>query len=180
MIFAADLQLVAILQGVFLGSFGTPFFLFAARWLILAVFIVSGFAFLFEPEPNHRHAWKETAWAVGLAFVSSLVLSYAIRRARPFDADPTLIRLMIASPSSVFAFPSAHAAAIWAWAASVSLIEKRAAPLWVFVAVLVSLARVVVGVHHLSDVVFGAFLGLCCVYFVRRGHQYLRRPVPSV
>ncbi len=180
MTFAADLQLVTFLQSHLLGSFGTPFFVFAARWLILLVLVVSCFAFLVEREPNHRHAWKEVAWSVGLAFVSSLILSYAIRRLRPYAVDPEQIRLIIAAPSSAFSLPSAHAAVVWGWAASVSLLERRAAPLWVLVASLVSLARVVVGVHHLSDVVFGAFMGLACVYFVRRGHRFLRHTPSSV
>ncbi len=175
-----DVQAVAFLQAVFLGSFGTPFFLFAARWLILAVLLVSVGAFLVEREPNHRHAWKETAWASLLAFVASLVISYALQRVRPYEAAPELVRLMVAAPSSAFSFPSAHAAAIWAWAASVSLLERRAAPLWVLVAALVSLGRVVVGVHHVSDAIAGAVLGLACVFFVRRGHTVLRRSTSPV
>ncbi len=169
-----DVQAVAFLQDVLLGSFGTPFFIFSARWLILAVLGMSVLAFLCEREPNHRHAWKETAWASLLAFVASLVISYALQRVRPYEGAPDLVRLIVAAPSSAFSFPSAHAAAIWAWAGSVSLLERRAAPLWVAVAVLVSLGRVAVGVHHLSDVVAGAVLGLACVLFVRRGHHVLR------
>lgn len=175
MLIPFDLPLLVKAQALFLGSFGTPFFIFSARWLIIGVGIISVFAWLSEREANHRHTWKEVGWAVLLAFVVSLMLSELVGRMRPFLADPEQVQRLIPSPASPFSWPSSHASTIWAWAIAVSRLDHRAMPLWIAIAVLIAVSRVVVGVHYPSDVLSGALLGVLCAYLVRLGHYWLRR-----
>ena len=176
LVFASvDLDLLLKGQALLLGSFGTPFFIFGARWLILGVGFVSVCAWLFEREANHRHTWKEVGWSVLLAFVMSLLVSELVRRVRPFLAYPDQVRVLIPAPASAFSWPSSHASTIWAWAMGVSRLERRVAGLWIAIAVYVSLSRVVVGVHYPLDVLAGAGVGTLSVYLVRFGHRWLRR-----
>ena len=59
-----------------------------------------------------------------------------------------------------FSFPSGHAAAATAVATSVGLARPTLAPVLLPIAALVSYSRVQLRVHHLSDVLAGAALGI--------------------
>jgi undecaprenyl-diphosphatase len=59
-----------------------------------------------------------------------------------------------------FSFPSGHAAAATAVAASVGLAQPGLAAVVLPIAALVGYSRVRLRVHHLSDVLAGAALGL--------------------
>lgn len=159
----------AWLQTPFLRSFVA----FQARWLIVGVGIASIAAYVVERGAVRRHAWKELGWSVGLAAVLALGLSLLFAKTRPFLAS-TAIEAWIPPPSSLYAFPSMHAAVMWAWAAGMAQLERSWIPLWAFVAFLVSFARVASGVHHVSDVLFGAVIGVMAWGVIRWGHRASR------
>lgn len=168
-----DLALVQTLQQWMNTPFLQAFAAFAARWLIFGVLLTSLVAAFVERGAVRRHAWKETWWSIGIAFVLALILSTIIERTRPFLAAHTITSL-IPSPASAYSFPSAHSAVIWAWAANVTQLERSWAALWALVALLVSLSRVMVGVHFLSDVLAGALVGILAWGIVRAGHRRTR------
>lgn len=65
-------------------------------------------------------------------------------------------------------FPSGHAAAFFAIAAGMYLYNKKVG-LWLFVtATIISLARVISGVHYPSDILAGALVGIFSAWFVNR------------
>jgi len=105
-------------------------------------------------------AWRAWAWHIFLAVAALAVLvmtlKLIIRRRRPAGDWGAIYR-----NTDPHSFPSGHAAraamlavllCVWgpAWAAPIAVV-------W---APLVSVARVALGVHYLSDVVAGALLGL--------------------
>jgi undecaprenyl-diphosphatase len=105
-------------------------------------------------------AWRAWAWHIFLAVAALAVLVMAlkllIRRRRPVGEWGAIYR-----NTDPHSFPSGHAARtamlavlLCAWG------PAWAAPLAVVWAPLVSVARVSLGVHYLSDVVAGALLGL--------------------
>ena len=105
-------------------------------------------------------AWKQ--WAVveffgilGLAGVV-LAIKFMVRRERPAGEWGGIYR-----NTDPHSFPSGHAARAFLLAVIASALVPPwlAAALWVW-APLVSLARVAMGVHYLSDVVAGAVLGM--------------------
>ncbi len=86
------------------------------------------------------------------------LLKRAVARARPCDAGGRPLALVdLPDPHS---FPSGHAAAATAVAVTVALAHPSAAPIVLPLAALVAYSRVTLRVHHVSDVVAGAALGL--------------------
>jgi membrane-associated phospholipid phosphatase len=104
--------------------------------------------------------WKQWAvfqfwWISVLAFLV-IVLKFIIRRRRPEGEWGAIYR-----NTDPHSFPSGHAARAFLIAMLASLLgpDWLAAVLWVW-APLVSLARVAMGVHYISDIIAGAILGI--------------------
>ena len=96
--------------------------------------------------------------ANALSHAAVQVLKRTVVRTRPCDVGGRPLALVdLPDP---FSFPSGHTAAATAVAASVVLAQPIFAPLVVPLAVLVGYSRVRLRVHHVSDVVAGAALGL--------------------
>jgi undecaprenyl-diphosphatase len=104
--------------------------------------------------------WKD--WAVieftGIAVLAAIVmaLKFTIRRRRPHGEWGSIYR-----NTDPHSFPSGHAARAFL----IAVIATGLGPLWLAAllwvwAPLVSLARVAMGVHYLSDVIVGALIGL--------------------
>jgi undecaprenyl-diphosphatase len=85
-------------------------------------------------------------------------LKRLVARPRPCDAEGRpLARVALPDP---FSFPSGHAAAATAVAASVALAHPWPGALALPLAALVAVSRVTLRVHHVGDVAAGAALGL--------------------
>lgn len=80
--------------------------------------------------------------------------------ARPRPCDPCGRPLALVDLPDPFSFPSGHAAAASAVAATVALHTPLLAPVLLPLAAAVAASRVTLRVHHRSDVVAGAGLGL--------------------
>jgi undecaprenyl-diphosphatase len=96
--------------------------------------------------------------ANALSHVAVQVLKRAVARPRPCDAHGRLLALVdLPDP---YSFPSGHAAAATAVAATVSLAHPLLAPLLLGLAATVAVSRVALRVHYTGDVVAGVLLGL--------------------
>jgi undecaprenyl-diphosphatase len=73
-------------------------------------------------------------------------------------------------------FPSDHASAAFAIAFAVLLFDTLAGALFLLVAALIGVGRVVVGAHYPADVAAGCLVGLACAVVVVR----IARPVLTV
>jgi undecaprenyl-diphosphatase len=108
--------------------------------------------------------------------VESLVVNQGIkrlfRRERPTSSGDE--RFAVRTPSTS-AFPSGHASSA-AFAASLLIAwdGRRWAPLWITLATIVGVSRAYVRIHHASDVLGGALVGLALAAVVR---PVLRRAV---
>ncbi|MSU56498.1 MAG: phosphatase PAP2 family protein [Candidatus Taylorbacteria bacterium] len=88
-----------------------------------------------------------------------------VHRPRPFVADPN-IHALISETS--YSFPSGHAAFFFALSTTVYLYNKRWG-VWFFVAsAVIGLARVMAGVHYLTDIAGGAVLGVAVGWGVHK------------
>ena len=88
-----------------------------------------------------------------LAF--NTLVKNVIRRPRP-------IARAIEHAPTTYSMPSAHTSMAMVGAASMSVIQPHAEPLWWAVAVGLAASRVLLGMHYLADVLAGAVLGIAC------------------
>jgi len=104
--------------------------------------------------------WRrwEAVEVVGIVVLAAIVMAvkFSVRRSRPQGEWGGIYR-----NSDPHSFPSGHAARAFL----IAVVATGLAPTWLAItlwvwAPLVSLARVAMGVHYLSDVVAGAVLGI--------------------
>ena len=136
----------------------------AYAWLTLA--IVMGFA-----RPKRWPGVFQVILAIGLStLLTDTILKPLIARSRPYvhytDIDVIGVRQANAS------FPSSHASNAFAAAYAMSRAFPGARVIFWTIAVLVAFARVYVGVHYPSDVVFGGLVGLAAAAFVVGGTRW--------
>jgi undecaprenyl-diphosphatase len=98
---------------------------------------------------------------LGLALNQAILLF--VQRVRPYDEGIT--RLLI-PPSSDPSFPSDHATAAFAIAAVFLLHRFRGGAALLLAAVVISVSRIYIGTHYVSDVVGGALTGALAVGMV--------------
>ena len=130
--------------------------------LVLAVIIQWWYP---RPDPSKRHILLAAGFSflVGLA-LNQLVLLF-IHRMRPYDGG---ITHLLIGPSSDYSFPSDHATATFAVAATFFLDGRRG--YWIAylaVAFLMIVSRAFVGTHYASDVLGGAVTGIIAAALVR-------------
>ena len=110
---------------------------------------------------SEQHATQAFLFSA-LIGLESLVLNQGIkrlfRRPRPTEAgDP---RYPVRRPSTS-SFPSGHASAAFFAATVLTMLDGAAwAPLWFALALVVGTSRAFVRIHHASDVVAGAIVGV--------------------
>ncbi|MBP9040156.1 MAG: phosphatase PAP2 family protein [Anaerolineaceae bacterium] len=131
--------------GIFFAHSGDSWF------ILLALFII----WLTTKGLWHQLTALMAAGSVGLAVIV-LMIKFSIKRRRPEGKWGAIYR-----NTDPHSFPSGHAART----AMLAVIAIAAGPLWfgillVIWAPLVSLARVWMGVHYLSDVIVGIALGI--------------------
>jgi undecaprenyl-diphosphatase len=97
--------------------------------------------------------------------VNQLVARLIWERPRPFAAHPDDVHLF-AGGSLDPSFPSDHAAAAFAIAVAVALCRRRGGMVFLAAAALISVSRVVEGLHYPSDIVAGAAVGAFCAVTV--------------
>lgn len=95
------------------------------------------------------------SFLLGLA-VNQLILLF-IQRIRPYEVGMT--HLLI-PPTSDPSFPSDHATASFAIAAAFLLHRFRGAGIFLVAAILVSLTRIYIGIHYVTDILGGALTGI--------------------
>ena len=111
------------------------------------------------------------ALAVGIGIALFLRLKKAAGRRRPCAFEPHCWASLL--PPDQFSFPSGHTITAFAVAVSLSLFFPS---LWyglLFCAISVAASRILLGMHFLSDVVAGAFLGAGLGYVCAHSVQSL-------
>lgn len=113
-------------------------------------------------DPARRGQWQRAGVAVVGAHAVSVVLKRVVRRRRP---DHSTVRVHVGTPSGL-TFPSSHASS--STAAALVLSRLLGVPLVPVVVPAMAWSRLVLGVHHPSDVLAGVALGAVTVAAVHR------------
>jgi undecaprenyl-diphosphatase len=100
----------------------------------------------------------------GLAWILAKILKILIQTSRPFDILPNVHALFT---ENGYAFPSGHAAFFSALAVALFFYNKKVGYVFMFLALLIGLARITAGVHFPIDILGGFVLGSLIAYFVK-------------
>lgn len=131
-------------------------------WVVLGVALL-----LFAPIRRRGAVYLLALGAA--AFLNNLVLKPLIARPRPYEAMAGLEVLIVKLGS--YSFPSGHASSSFAAATALTLLFGRRAA-WSFVpAAIIALSRPYLGMHYLTDVFFGAILGVFCAWAIVKAVQ---------
>ena len=147
-----------------------PFFDRCMIWISsLGVPVLVSLAAVQWWRPKSRASVRHVLVAAGLSFLLGLGLNQLIllvvQRVRPYDAGVT--HLLI-PPSADWSLPSDHATATFAIAAGLLLHDMRKRGLvFLAAALLISLSRVYIGTHYVSDVIGGALTGGAAALLVK-------------
>lgn len=134
--------------------------------VLAVVFLLFHHEVLYSSKPiqEFKKKWKEiitiffsgvVAW--GLAVIFKLFFSTL----RPFDLLPNIQPFFMPIDHS---FPSGHATFFFGLGFSLFFMHKKAGSVFLFFAVLISLARVMSGVHFPVDIIGGLVIGFIISY----------------
>ncbi len=136
----------------------------SVKFLDTEIFIVLFLTLILLWRKNKRE-WVIPLWLTVLVTgIAAFVLKYSIQRPRPFVQNiVTLLPGLIDKASYHtfdFSFPSFDTALVFCAAPLIWRFFPKFRYFWVSFSVLVGLSRIYFGVHFLSDVVFGAAMGI--------------------
>lgn len=90
------------------------------------------------------------------------LIRFFYHRPRPFSALPTH-QLLI---DNAWSFPSGHATFFFAMATAIYFYNKKWGVFFFMATILMTISRVIAGIHYPSDIVGGALIGIAVAYVV--------------
>ena len=157
--------------------FSDQLIIFLAVYLPYVVVMLAGLFLLFhhevlkaeEPFKVLMEKKKEISFVFlsgALSWVLAIILKNLFQISRPFLALPDMHPLFI---KTTFSFPSEHATFFMALAFSIFFLHKKAGYVFMFLALIIGLARIMAGVHFPVDILGGFILGGVVAYLVKNG-----------
>ncbi|MCW1296379.1 MAG: phosphatase PAP2 family protein [Candidatus Parvarchaeota archaeon] len=133
---------------------------------LFSIFFSVFFSFAFFPLVLiilHQTKKKISTMLIALLFnfIIVNVVKFIVQRPRPFFIQSNPIFL-----ASSYSFPSGHASIAFVFAVFFSNFYPKYKYIFYLIAIAVSLSRVYLGVHYLSDVIAGAIIGFIVSKFV--------------
>lgn len=135
---------------------------FFAVYLIFAMIVgVLAFAGLWAKK-DREQAFFTLVLTFVSGFVARVVIAEPVRilvaRARPYEILPSVHQLVDHAMGR--SFPSGHATLAFAIATAVFFVHRKAGIVFLCIAGVISVSRVIAGVHWPSDILAGAILGI--------------------
>jgi undecaprenyl-diphosphatase len=117
-----------------------------------------------------HHAWQEKLHILFVAFISSLIARFGITELIRFFYHRPRPYLVLSAHALIlettYSFPSGHATFFFAMAAAIYLYNKKWG-MWFFIStVMISISRVIAGVHYPSDIIGGMIIGIAVGYSI--------------
>jgi undecaprenyl-diphosphatase len=149
--------------------------------IMVAFFGVVSFLYLFiiHKDWKHHHGivWIKECISIGLAILSAwgvtLIMKSYTQIPRPFIAYDDVVPLF--TYGAYDSFPSGHATLFFALAISVYVYHKRLGKIFFICAFLISIARVMGGVHYPIDIIIGAIIGTGIGLIIHRAVSHFFR-----
>ncbi len=129
-------------------------------WYVL-IWLIFLFYIIYSSEINRSKSFLLSILSGYCAYFVANMLKICIQRFRPLTGSMSeKISIFFTYPSD-YSFPSVHTAGAFALAYVLSYFRKKyTVPLYV-TAFFISLSRVYLGYHYVSDIVAGAIIGTC-------------------
>lgn len=156
---------------------------FCARWLPWIVVIIAGSIIVRHVMIRHHpsfsflgqwlHEIISIVITLGVALGITTAIKYLVKLPRPFltlEINPAFIY------GAYDSFPSGHAALFFAIAGIMAFYEKRTRWFFLITAIIISIARIMVGIHYPVDILIGAVIGLGTAWLV---HRYIKNRVST-
>jgi len=139
-------------------------------WALAFLFLLLHHDVFVSPNPLKEFIkkWKEIFFVFFtgvVAWIAAHVLKVLINVPRPFDAFPQIEPIFPATGNS---FPSGHATFFMALGVSIFLLHKKAGWVFMFLALLIGMARIIAGVHFPIDILGGFALGALVALFMKK------------
>jgi undecaprenyl-diphosphatase len=148
---------IVLLRGDFLDSFFL-FLVLISSEVILFVLLTSLFLWT-----ENKRRWIFPLWlCFGVSAFISFILKATIQRLRPFQTGiVSILPKLIEESHSIwnFSFPSSHSMLAFCAVPLLSEQFPRLKKWFIAFAVLIAFSRMYLGLHFLSDVLVGAFIG---------------------
>lgn len=140
--------------------------IFLANYLqypLVALFLVAVYFGFISKSGRGRILWMALlSVAIARLGITELI-RFLYHRPRPFlvynDIHPLISK-------NEYSFPSGHAAFFFALATAIYFYNKRWGAWFFIAAILISISRVIAGIHYPSDIIGGAIIGIAVGYFV--------------
>lgn len=145
---------------------------FAASYLIWIMFFGLGILWLIDGKIKKEQVIHALI-ASFLAWLLAEFVKQIFHTPRPFQLNglPPLTLTVPTDP----AFPSGHEALAFGLAVTVWLHDKKVGILFVALAVLVGIARILADVHYPLDIVGGAIMGAFIAFLIERFHFFVSK-----
>ncbi len=155
-----------------ISDFIIVFFASYMAWLILIIFLILIFWELF----SFREKILDLFMTVFSGFISLgivKIILFFYHRPRPFLAihTPKLFDV------TTYSFPSAHSSFFFAFAFSIYFYNKKWGIYFLILTTLMTIGRVISGVHYPSDIFAGLILGFVVSYII---FKWLKGPIEKV
>lgn len=137
--------------------------IFLSEGLIILVVV---FSLVYVFRLSGWHNVVKLAFSLIVAVALSFLVGIVVNRPRP-DFDSQLFRNLVFRLDP-YSFPSKHATAAAAVAYQVYSLNKKVGYVLIMAAFLVGLGRILIGVHFLTDVVFGLLIGFLISLLISR------------
>ncbi len=142
-------------------------FIFLAEYLeyflILAFFLFLVFWKKYSLKDKIKFGIFGLGSAIIARFVMVEIIRFLVHRPRPFLIEQ--VHQLVQESS--YSFPSGHATFYFALATAVYVLNKKIGAAFFLIAGVISLSRVIVGVHWPSDILAGMFLGIIITILIK-------------
>lgn len=182
---SVDIWVLNNCSGTLISRIGT-IFSYLGDGSFIRLGLALSFLLILVADPDTRKPWAKFLLYVCISCAIAIVigegLKYLLARHRPVMLFKNEL-YGLSYLSSEWAYnstPSGHTLRAFSILTALSLRFKRLMPVFITLAVLIGLSRVVVTDHYPSDVLFGAFIGVFSALWVYR-YFYLRgdkKPLP--
>lgn len=113
--------------------------------------------FVFRLGASRIFLWEALVASIAARFLLAEPLKWLIQKKRPYEVWRA-VSLIGDSPGS--AFPSGHAAFFFSLATTAFLYDIRWGSIFLLGALIISISRMIAGVHWESDIIAGAIIGI--------------------